>query len=38
MEPNPRRFGDNAYLTIADGSDLYLASLIDFGSRQFAGC
>jgi transposase InsO family protein len=29
--------GDITYLPIADGTNLYLASVIDLGSRKFAG-
>ena len=36
-EPNRRYVGDITYLPIADGSNLYLASVIDLGSRKLAG-
>jgi transposase InsO family protein len=36
-EPNRRYVGDITYLPIADGSNLYLATCIDLGSRKFAG-
>lgn len=36
-EPNRRYAGDITYLPIADGSNLYLASVIDLGSRKLAG-
>jgi transposase InsO family protein len=35
--PNRRYVGDITYLPIADGSNLYLASVIDLGSRKLAG-
>ena len=35
--PNQRYVGDITYLPIADGSNLYLASVIDLGSRKLAG-
>lgn len=36
-EPNRRYVGDITYLPIADGTNLYLASVIDLGSRKLAG-
>ncbi|MBP2437509.1 transposase InsO family protein [Microbacterium amylolyticum] len=36
-EPNRRYVGDITYLPIADGSNLYLATCIDLGSRKLAG-
>ena len=36
-EPNRRYVGDITYLPIADGSNLYLATCIDVGSRKLAG-
>ena len=36
-EPGRRYVGDITYLPIADGSNLYLASVIDLGSRKLAG-
>lgn len=36
-EPNRRYVGDITYLPIADGSNLYLATVIDLGSRKLAG-
>lgn len=36
-EPNRRYVGDVTYLPIADGSNLYLATCIDLGSRKLAG-
>nr|WP_115329583.1 IS3 family transposase [Tsukamurella paurometabola] len=35
--PGRRYVGDITYLPIADGSNLYLASVIDLGSRKLAG-
>ena len=35
--PNRRYVGDITYLPIADGTNLYLASVIDLGSRKLAG-
>ena len=35
--PNRRYVGDITYLPIADGSNLYLATCIDLGSRKLAG-
>ena len=36
-EPNRRYVGDITYLLIADGSNLYLATCIDLGSRKLTG-
>lgn len=36
-EPGRRYVGDITYLPIADGTNLYLASCIDLGSRKLAG-
>lgn len=36
-EPGRRYVGDITYLPIADGSNLYLATCIDLGSRKLAG-
>lgn len=36
-EPNRRYVGDITYLPIADGTNLYLATVIDLGSRKLAG-
>lgn len=36
-EPNRRYVGDITYLPIADGTNLYLATCIDLGSRKLAG-
>lgn len=36
-EPNSRYVGDITYLPIADGTNLYLATVIDLGSRKLAG-
>ena len=36
-EPNRRYVGDITYLPITDGSNLYLASVIDLGSRRLTG-
>jgi transposase InsO family protein len=36
-EPNRRYVGDITYLPIADGTNLYLGSVIDLGSRKLAG-
>lgn len=36
-EPNRRYVGDITYLPVADGTNLYLASVIDLGSRKLAG-
>ncbi len=36
-EPNRRYVGDITYLPIADGSNLYLARVIDLGSRKLVG-
>ena len=36
-EPNRRYVGDITYLPIADGTNLYLATVIDVGSRKLAG-
>ena len=35
--PNRRYVGDITYLPLADGSNLYLATVIDCGSRRLAG-
>ena len=35
--PNQRYVGDITYLPIADGSNLYLATVIDCDSRRLAG-
>ena len=36
-EPNRRYVGDITYVPIADGTNLYLATCIDLGSRKLAG-
>ena len=36
-EPNRRYVGDITYLPLADGTNLYLATCIDLGSRKLAG-
>lgn len=36
-EPNRRYVGDITYLPIADGTNLYLATCIDLGSRKLTG-
>jgi transposase InsO family protein len=36
-EPNQRYVGDITYLPIADGTNLYLATVIDCHSRRLAG-
>jgi len=36
-EPGRRYVGDITYLPIADGTNLYLATVIDLGSRKLAG-
>ena len=35
--PNRRYVGDTTYLTLADGSHLYLATVVDCYSRRLTG-